>query len=85
MSDDTPTNPMGKVPSARGIVANAGTQPEAAALTAVKELWSRKAVRDALAEGAYWLLGRFFPGAAKSIALQQLEPHLLAIIEAGSK
>lgn len=82
---DTPTSPGTPIPSAARIVARAGTQPEPPILAAIRELWGQKPVRDAIAGGLYWLVGRVVPGAAQSIALKQLEPHITAIIETGSK
>lgn len=85
MPSDTPTNPEFRIPSAAGIVAVAGKQPEPEIVAAIRELWGEKPVRDAIANGLFWLVTRIVPGAAQSIALKQLEPHIMAIIETGSK
>lgn len=94
MGNETPTNPSFPIPSAEGVIAKAGTQPdplaalkqlEVQALGALVSTWEKKTTRDALASVLYTLIGAVFPGAAQSILLQQLKPAITIVIEAGSK
>lgn len=76
------------IASATTVVAMVGTQPIPWFLDLNRDGipdWQQKPVRDAIATGLYWLVGRVFPGAAQSLALKQLEPAITTLIEAGSK
>ncbi len=90
--DLTPTEPL--IPSAEGIIARAGTQPdplagakalEKLAAKALQEQWEKKSTRDLLATILFAVVGAVFPGAAQSILLAQLKPVITQAIEAGSK
>ncbi len=81
--DSTPTQPT--IPAASGIVAIAGRQPVPEILIKVQELWSKKSTRDMIAAILYAIVGALVPGAAQSLVLKELEPHITAIIETGSK
>lgn len=78
------TNPNYRIPSAEGVVAT-GKEPEPEIVTAIRELWGQQPVRDAVASVGFRLLGAVFPKSPWAIALQQLQPHITAIIETGSK
>ena len=88
--DNTPTAETVVVvgPSASGVVAVVGTQPIPWFLDLNGDGipdWQQRGVRDAVANIAFGLLGRLFPGSAQAMTLKQLQPAITTIIQAGSK
>ena len=80
-------DPLQPAPSAQGTLGDAGKQPLSKLLDVNGDGipdYEQKWFRDAVASGAFQLIGFLFPKSPWALVLKQYEPEIEALIEKGS-